>query len=353
MMGTKTSGAARKRRRHRLSKKFVALLAACVGVMVTVGALVASAAVPTFPDNLVVFPDRDFVSVEGFSDHAGETATLEIKRGTQVMGSAKAVVSGEDVAFEVNHPGGVCWGNNTALQVTPDIKAGDVAVISFPDGSSQDVTVQDTQASDAVQDGLTVTVAGHIDPKIPQDFFEQRIINPDMVDLIGKRDVRAIPGAIVPAATGGYSSGIDFPTPDTFLATYKFDTQAAADAAANAPLGERAMAWQVVDAAGNRQGITISEFGEVGGPGVGGCPAGPADQSAPAGTAAFVRSADKTSMKVTWTPATPQPGAADVTGYSVEALGAKSATGWSGTTRRVAGDATSATFTGLSATEDY
>jgi hypothetical protein len=77
------------------------------------GAMIASAAVPTFPDNLVVFPDRDFISVEGFQDHAGEAATIEIKRGSTVMGSAKAVVSGGDVAFEVNHPGGVCWGNNT------------------------------------------------------------------------------------------------------------------------------------------------------------------------------------------------------------------------------------------------
>jgi hypothetical protein len=100
----------------------------------TFGVLVATAAVPAFPDNLVIFPDRDFISVEGFTDHAGETATVEIKRGNQLMGSAQAVVSGEDVAFEINHPGGVCWGNNTSLKVTPDIRPGDVAVIRFPDG---------------------------------------------------------------------------------------------------------------------------------------------------------------------------------------------------------------------------
>ena len=38
----------------------------------------------------------------------------------------------------------------------------------------------------------------------------------------------------------------------------------------------RALSWQVTDGAGNRQGLTISEFGELGGPGFGGCPSGPA-----------------------------------------------------------------------------
>ena len=33
----------------------------------------------------------------------------------------------------------------------------------------------------------------------------------------------------------------------TYTATYQFDTQEAADAAANAPLGERLMAWQEED----------------------------------------------------------------------------------------------------------
>ena len=57
------------------------------------------------------------------------------------------------------------------------------------------------------------------------------------------------------------------------------------------------MAWQEEDADGNRQGLTIAEFGEAGGPGMGGCPAGPADAGAPQpGAASVVRSADKTSM---------------------------------------------------------
>jgi hypothetical protein len=85
--------------------------------------------------------------------------------------------------------------------------------------------------------------------------------------------------------------------------------------------GERLLAWQETDAAGNRQGVTIAELGEAGGPGMGGCPAGPADLGAPSpGTAAVIRSAGKTSMQVDWTPATAQPGAPPVSGYSVEAI---------------------------------
>ena len=46
----------------------------------------AAAAVPAFPDNVVVFPDRDFVSIEGYQDHVGKTATLTVNRGGQVVG---------------------------------------------------------------------------------------------------------------------------------------------------------------------------------------------------------------------------------------------------------------------------
>src|SRR4051812_34088575 len=345
-----------------LTRPIAALLVAGLAIIGALGAIVASAAVPTFPDNLVVFPDRDFISVEGFQGHKGETATVEIKRGATVMGSARAVVSGEDVAFEINHPGGACWGAGTSLKVTPDIRPGDVAVIKFPDGTSQDVTVQDTQASDAVQDGAKVTVSGHIDPGMNKDFMEQRIVNPDLLDFVGKRDVRAAPGPLTPAPKGGYSSSLVFPAnaPGTFVATYVFENadpavaEEAANTAANSDLGERAMGGQEQDADGNRQGLTIAEFGEAGGPGMGGCPAGPADQPAPAGTGAYVMSADKTSMKVTWTPAAAQPGAAAVTGYSVEALEGTTSTGVrSGVTRRTGVDGTTATFTGMDAAENY
>lgn len=314
----------------------------------------ASAAVPDFPNNVVVFPDRDFVSVEGYAEHAGETATIEVSRpGTGVMGSAKAVVSGTDVAFEVNHPGGICWGAGTSLDVTPDIRSGDVVKITFPDGSHDETTTSSaTVTKDMVQNGKTITVEGSIGPDVNPDFIEQRIINPDLVALVGKRDIRALPGPIVPAARGGYSSGMTFPSPTTFLATYEFDTLEAADAAAAADLGERAMNWQVQDADGNRQGLTIAEFGEAGGPGMGGCPQGPGNQSAPGGSASVVRNG--TSAQVKWAPATAQPGAAPVTGYSVEAVSGPDGSGMRTSQGvRVGADATQANLTGLDPAATY
>src|SRR6478672_2825093 len=254
-------------RRRRLARAALGVgTAAGLAATTLVTVQPATAAVPTFPNNVVVFPDRDFVSVEGYADHAGETATLEVTRpGVGVMGSAKAVVSGTDVAFEVNHPGGVCWGAGTSMDVTPDIKAGDVVSIRFPDGSHDETTTSSaTVTQDMTLSGTTLTVTGSIGPDVVRSQMEQRIINPDLVDSpVAKRDIRALPGPLVPAARGGYSSGIDFPTATTFVATYQFDDAATAKIAAAADLGERAMSWQVEDADANRQGLTIAEFGEA------------------------------------------------------------------------------------------
>ncbi len=132
----------------------------------------------------------------------------------------------------------------------------------------------------------------------------------------------------MPAPKGGYESSLGV-TGETFTATYDFGADGA-DLARTAATGggERIMAWEVEDADANRQGLTIAEAGEPGGPGMGGCPAGPTDQDAPKpGAAAALRAKDGTSIRVDWTPATAQPGAADVTGYSVVAIGTADADG--------------------------
>ena len=260
------------------------------------------------------------------------------------------------MAFEVNHPGGACWGEGTGLKVTPNIVAGDKVVIKI-DGEELGDTIAGNAAvtGDAVRVGNTVTVTGKIAAGVNQAQTEQRIINPDLKDtVIGRRDVRALPGPIVPSDKGGYSSGLSFDG-DNFTAVYEFLTEDAAILAANAPLGERMMSWQVEDGDGNRQGLTIAEYGELGGPGMGGCPAGPADQGAPTpGTAAVVRSADKTSMTVNWTPATAAPGAEPVSGYSVSAIAKTVASGQQVTLgARTDAAGTRATIAGLSPTEEY
>jgi hypothetical protein len=346
---------ARRRGRRRPSTRATGLLVAVVAAMAALGAFVASAAVPTFPNNVVVFPDRDFVTIEGYQDHIGETALVEVTRNGSVVGSAKSVVAEGDVAFEINHPGGVCWGNDTDLKVTPDIRPGDKVSISFAAGEPDDTIVQDTYVTgDPVRDGRTVTISGFVGPNVNTARMEQRVVNPDLVDTgIGRRDVRALPGPLTPSDKGGYSSSLAFDG-DRFIATYIFDDLAVAEMVAGGG-GERIMGWQEEDAAGNRQGLTISEFGELGGPGMGGCPAGPADQAAPQpGSAAVVRSDDKTSMIVTWTPATPQPGAEPVTGYNVEAVAkTTSALGFATVGRRTAEGTTRTTITGLDPAEQY
>jgi hypothetical protein len=323
----------------------------------TAAGIVANAAVPAFPDNIVVFPDRDFVTIEGYQKHIGETALVEVSRDGQVIGSAKGVVEEGDVAFEINHPGGYCWGNGTSLQVTPDIRPGDKVNISFNGIDAGDTTVQNAYVTgDATVSGNTLTVRGYAGPGVNQAQMEQRIINPDLVDTeVGRRDIRAVPGPLTPAPRGGYSSMLQFEG-NTFTATYVFTDPANAAIASKSSLGERAMAWQNEDADGNRQGLTIAEFGEAGGPGFGGCPAGPGDAATPTpGSAIAQRSTDKTSLSVTWKGADPVPGAAPVTGYTVEAikqdpnsLGEKEIIG-----KRTGVSATHVNLAGLSATAGY
>jgi hypothetical protein len=321
------------RRTRSVSRGASLLLVGALSVtgLAALGTSTASAVVPTFPDNLLVFPNRDFITVEGYQDHKGEQATVELFRAGKVVGSATGTISGGDVAFEVNHPGGYCWGAGTGLNVTPDVQAGDLAKITLANGTSDDMTVSDaTVTADAVLSGSTLTVNGTVGPDVNPAFMEQRIINPDLVPTtVGKRDILAVPGPVTPAAKGGYASGLSVDSAaGTFTATYNFEDPAVAKIASEATLGERAMSWQVQDPAGNRQGVTIAEFGEAGGPGMGGCPAGPANQAAPAGTFSAIRStANKAQVAVNWTPATAVPGAAAVTGYSVEAIAPASTAG--------------------------
>ncbi|MDQ1056464.1 hypothetical protein QFZ23_000365 [Arthrobacter globiformis] len=335
------------------------------GVFATVSAVIcstsmfaipaASAAVPTFPDNIVVFPDRDFVSIEGYEGHAGETATLEVKRAGKIIGSAQAAVDAGGVAFEVNHPGGVCWGAGTGLNVTPDIRPGDVVSMRFGAAAAGETTVQDTYVTgDAELSGSTVTVKGHIGAGVNPAQLEQRIIEPALKDTtVARRDIRAIPGPLTPAPKGGYSSSL-LVTGDTFTATYNFDDAANAEIAANAGLGERAMAWEFEDADANRQGLTIAEYGEPGGPGMGGCPNGPL-QSGPPAPSGITAAKVSGGLKLNWTPAEAIPGTPAITGYRAVAVG-KTVTGNEQVEigKRISGQAaTGTTITGLSATEDY
>jgi hypothetical protein len=280
----------------------------------------AAAAVPAFPDNLVVFPDRDFITIEGYQDRVGQTALVEVTRkGAGVIGSAKGVVTAGDVAFEINHPGGYCWGAGTGLNVTPDIQPGDVVSIKFDGTEAGATTVQDAYVTEhSSLSGTTLTVNGHAGAGVNPAQMEQRIVEPALKDTsVGRRDIRAVPGPLT--AEDGYSSSLTFGSDGTFTAIYEFNDAATAEIAAAAS-GERAMAWEVEDADANRQGLTIAEFGELGGPGMGGCPNGPL-QSGPAGPTNVTVAKVNGDLKVNWTPAQAVPGTPAITGYRVTAVG--------------------------------
>ncbi len=327
------------------------------GLVAVLAANTASAAVPTFPDNLLVFPNRDFVTVEGYAEHRGETATLEINRpGVGLVGSAQGVISGGDVAFEVNHPGGVCWGNGTGVNVTPDILPGDNVSLRLGGQVVGDTTVQDAFVTEKSSlSGSTLTVKGHIGAGVDPANTEQRIVEPALTaTAVGKRDIRAIPGPLTPAPRGAYSSSLEF-AGENFTATYVFDDPAVAQIAADAGLGERLLSWQFVDPAGNRQGVTIAERGEPGGPGFGGCPNGPL-QSGPPAPNAISAATVSGGVKLTWTPAAAIPGTQPITGYRVTAVAQSvSANGEQVEIGRRIGNpaATGTTITGLSSGETY
>jgi len=164
----------------------------------------------------------------------------------------------------------------------------------------------------------------------------------------------AIPGPLTPSKNGSYSSSLEF-AGTTFTATYVFDDPAVAQVAGNSFLGERLMSWQVVDLAGNRQGLTIAERGEVGGPGFGGCPNGPLGSGPPAPSNVVAVNVAG-GVKLTWTPATAIPGTPAITGYRVDAV-SQTVSPTSEQVefgKRIANPAaTGTTITGLSATDNY
>ena len=326
--GTDATGASRNRpalqRRHVRRFAATAITALLASTLVPVGSAFA-ATPPAVPNNITIFPDRDFV-VADYPTRNGQTATVTVRRAGVITGSAVGTIA--NGLLEVNHPGGVCWGTNPAVvaAATPDIAAGDVVSVSFPDGTTDTATTQSpTVTSFSQPDANTIVILGDLTavggPAAITGNFEQRIIEPALVNTdVGRRDVRALPGPLTAAVTGGYSSGVAF-TATTFTATYNFDLAATAAIAAGGQM--RAMTWMTTDAAGNRQGITISEFGEVGGPGIGGCPLtnpGAVAPSRPGIGIATADSAAAASAVVRWT--RPIQGSAAITSYSIQVLNA-------------------------------
>lgn len=125
-----------------------------------------------------------------------------------------------------------------------------------------------------------------VGPRIIPTQLAGRIINPEMRDAIGRRDIRAESINIFeldPQRAMYHSALIVDELENTFYQVYIFVeggdalASSSADVQPNMELvrdggGWRIMSWELEDAAANRLCLTISEFGELGGPGLGGCP---------------------------------------------------------------------------------
>ncbi|KAI8818726.1 uncharacterized protein EV422DRAFT_162891 [Fimicolochytrium jonesii] len=300
------------------------------------------ALLPDFPDNLVVYPNRDRVSVQGFRKYAGQTAEIRVSRWMKpagaiienpdrvlvVVGRARGKISGKTVALEVNHPGGVCW-----MDVTPDIVSQDVVSIWFngvevANGRVLDIYMDEAPVFDPIFGANAITLSGAIarDMHIGSH-YEVHIANPDLLPFTGGTDLRASQPANATAGVltvnQGYSSSLLITGGFLgFVARFIFEDRQAARVALSGG-GYYVRGWLATDAAGNPLGITIHEPSQVGGPAMG-CPAGPGAYVPPVST--FTATIDtpkgdaKVRANIAWLPVSSPPGADPVVGYDVLAI---------------------------------
>jgi hypothetical protein len=334
---------------------------------------------PSGPGNIEIFPKRDMVAIEGYAEYAGKQASIKVLRGGNVIGSAVGTVDGTGF-LEVNHPGGECWGAGTNLKVTPNIKGGDEVRVDFLgtgtpnkwDGAkTTDIEITDVAR---VETGNKLVIKGTYGAGVDMpsgDFVadpgkaEIEIVNPDMrggTSAIGERAI-AWPTVIEagePAPTGyttsgGVTSGTDA-TGGTFEVTFAFDQKSDLDMA---EAGEVvALGWQAeapvelgIEAF---YGMTLYEFHEASGPGMGGCPAGPEEQRPNAPTEYTAKGAGPGKISVTWGQGTALPGAPAINGYEIVAVRSVTEAGIdSGGIVRTNADGRGATVQGLTAGEIY
>ena len=272
----------------------LAALATSMTVLVSGPALAAVFEPPPMPQEIIVFPERDFTVLSGFAADADMLVELVKPNGAVTRAEGRTDSTG---FLEVNHPGGVCW-----LGTTPDIKPADLVRVTYRDtgnnqflmpaplaGWGSATTTQNVTATQAVRitQGTfpnftyTVVIKGQAQDNgnpIPLDRLEVRIIQPDFIGALGsritRRDIRAdSTGGRVAGPSGATGTLAYDGTATTFTAIF---SGLNADESLLAIEGQtRAMAWQKTASNGDRLGMTIYEVGELGGPGFSNCPAGP------------------------------------------------------------------------------
>jgi hypothetical protein len=119
----------------------IAVVATTVAASAVLGAGTAFAAVPAFPDDTIVFPDRDFVSTDGYDGHQGETATVEVYRpGVGIVGAGPVVGTPVQVVAAAPGPGGT-WSIRLRNKAAPAANPGSVWIASNNGGTAGPFTL--------------------------------------------------------------------------------------------------------------------------------------------------------------------------------------------------------------------
>ena len=159
---------------------------------------------PANGHSIIVFPQRDFVSADGYADDDLVVVYVIEPDGTTWSTDPANPISPQGGLVEVNHPGGACW-----FGTTPDIRPGDTVQIDIVGGPNAGIadatTVMNITAKRPVQTAPdTVVVHGTAQDSftaipgnpLPIAEIEHRIVAPgNLFDLNGRRTLRATPVA--------------------------------------------------------------------------------------------------------------------------------------------------------------
>lgn len=267
-MSVKTQGRARppRRRRNRAAITTATGLIAAAALAAPAHADITEP--PTNGHSIISFPERDFVSAEGYDQN--DRPIVKVIRNGATIATSTAVEPVDDPStptfdgvVEVNHPGGGCWENST-----PDILPGDKIQIETAPGVGDATTTANVKAEPARLEGGNVVVRGtafNLDgTPMPLDQVEQRIIAGSPGFSNGRRRLQATTAG--PPADDAQLHADPVAGPGHWIVTYSAIT---ADDKTLAVDSETRVLWLGGDPlAGNE--LTIFEVGPgdaiVGGP---------------------------------------------------------------------------------------
>ena len=186
---------------------------------------------PAGTHSIIGFPERDFISADGFTD-ATKVDVLVIRNKNVVASATDVVPQAPSGLVEVNHPGGGCWLGNT-----PSLQPGDILRTQAKDAAGNVIAIDQTTVANVTAERPVQTAPGTVvvhgtatganGGQIPVDQIEQRLVSSSASPfaLNGRRTLRAASVAI--DGTLRYDSA----TSNRWTATYTGLSQADVDLA--------------------------------------------------------------------------------------------------------------------------